>query len=155
MQNGWYCQRQTSLGKRVEIQPHSAVREDSDFESAEVSLEKCAARRDSKCLQGFETSTKYSLLHAVLIYCCDPAVTGSIGVVYWKRTQYMTYMHQCAKSRVLSNVQSTQKSPVFGRETGDVESVKWRAQHLNLAGNFQACGVWTWTAAVCWFSCIA
>ena len=55
----------------------SAVCEDSDLESAEVSLGKVCSLQGLGMFTRFETSTKYSLLHAILIYCCDPAVTGS------------------------------------------------------------------------------
>ena len=65
------------LGKCVEIQPLSAVCEDSDLENAEVSLGKVCSLQGLGMFTRFETSTKYSLLHAILIYCCDPAVTGS------------------------------------------------------------------------------
>ena len=75
-ENAWYCQRQAGLGKCVEIQPLSAVCEDSDLESAEVSLGKVCSLQGLGMFTRFETSTKYSLLHAILIYCCDPAATG-------------------------------------------------------------------------------
>ena len=60
----------------MEIQPLSAVCEDSDLESAEVSLGKVCSLQGLGMFTRFETSTKYSLLHAILIYCCDPAATG-------------------------------------------------------------------------------
>ena len=115
------AKRQTSLGKRVEIQPHSAVREDSDFESAEVSLEKCAARRESKCLQGFETSTKYSLLHAVLTYCCCAGVDR--GRLLEKDIQIHTIWHiydiyasMCEVPRSEQCAISTEEPSIWSRD---------------------------------------